>query len=62
MSGDFIFNHCKNCLGPIIGHEAEEKDCKEERIDNETIGRLQDEVCTHYMFQNFKVAIDKFSE
>ena len=43
----------------MIGHEKEEKDCKENRIDNETIGRLQDEVCAHYMFQNFRAAIDK---
>ena len=56
LSGDFVFNHCKNCGGPMIGHEKEEKDCKEKRIENETIGRLQDKVHGHYMFQVYKAA------
>ncbi len=59
MSGDFVFNHCKNCDGPMIGHEKEENECKETRIDRETIDRLQDEVCGHYMFEVYKSAIDK---
>ena len=59
MNGDFVFNNCKNCNGPMIGHEKEENDCKEERMDYEMIGNLQDEVCGHYMFQHFKAAIAK---
>ena len=30
MTGEFVFNICKNCGGPLIGHEKEEKDCKEQ--------------------------------
>ena len=59
LSGDFVFDHCKYCGGPMIGHEKEEKDCKEKRIENETIGRLQDKVRGHLMFQHFKAAIDE---
>ena len=46
-------------IAAIVGHEKEENDCKEERMDYEMIGNLQDEVCGHYMFQHFKAAIDK---
>ena len=35
----------------MIGHEKEEKDCKEKRMDYEMIGRLQDEVCGHDLFE-----------
>ena len=59
MSGDFVFNVCKECGGPMIGHEKEEKDCKEKRMDYEMIGRLQDEVLGNCMFESFKAAIDK---
>ena len=58
LSGDFVFNHCKNCGGPMIGHEKEEKDCKEQRMDYEMSGRLQDEVCGHELFESFKARID----
>ena len=59
LSGDFVFNHCKNCDGPMIGHEKEEKDCKESKIDRETIEKLKDKVLEHYMFNTMKSAIDR---
>ena len=59
LSGDFVFNLCRNCGRPLIGHKKEENDCKDKRIEYETVGRLQDEVRGHYMFQHFKAAIDK---
>ena len=58
LSGDFVFNHCKNCDGPMIGHEKEEKDCKEQRMDYDLCGKLQDEVREHDLFECFKAAID----
>ena len=33
MTGDFVFNICKDCNGPLIGHEKAEADCKEQRMD-----------------------------
>ena len=59
LSGDFVFHHCKNCDGPMIGHEKEENQCKENKIDRETIEKLQDKVREHYMFNTMKSAIDK---
>ena len=40
-SGDFVFKHCKNCDGLMIGHEKEENECKENRIDHEMIKKLE---------------------
>ena len=58
MTGDFVFNVCKNCGGPMIGHEKTEADCKEQRMDYKLCGKLQDEVCGHDLFECFKAAID----
>ena len=49
-NGDFVFNHCKNCNGPMIGHEKDENECKEKKIDQETIEKLRDKVCKHWYF------------
>ena len=54
LNGDFVFNHCKNCNG----HEKEENECKENRIDHETIKKLEEAVCEHYMFNKIKSVIN----
>ena len=33
MTGIYVFNICKNCGGPLIGHEKTEADCKEKKMD-----------------------------
>jgi hypothetical protein len=30
MSGAFVFAHCRQCNGPLLGHIADEKDCDRE--------------------------------
>ena len=62
MTGEFVFNVCKNCGGPMIGHEKEEKDCKEQRMAYDLCGKLQDEVRGHDLFESFKAGIDTRSK
>ena len=42
----------------MIGHEKEEKDCKEQRMDYDLCGKLQEEVRGHELFECFKAAMD----
>ena len=58
MTGIYVFNICKNCGGPLIGHEKTEADCKEKKMDYKLSGKLQDEVRRHDLFECFKAAID----
>ena len=58
MNGDFAFNVCKNCGGPMIGHKKTEADCKEPRMSYDVCAQLQDVVRGHEMFESFKAGID----
>ena len=58
MTGDFIFNVCRTCNGPLLGHEKAEKDCKEKRMDYKLSGQLQDEARKHDLFECYKAGID----
>ena len=58
MTGMYVFNICKNCRGPMIGHEKTEAECKEKEMDYKLSGKLQDEVLKHDLFECFKAGID----
>ena len=58
MNGVYVFNICKNCNGPLLGHEKTEADCKDKRMDYKLSGKLQDEARKHDLFECFKAAID----
>ena len=58
MTGDYVFNICKNCGGPLLGHEKTEADCKEKRMDYKLSGKLQDEARKHDLFECYKAGID----
>ena len=49
QNGDFVFKHCKNCDGPMIGHEKEENERKENRIDHVTIKKLEEKTMDKMM-------------
>ena len=42
QSGDFEFNYCKNCNQHMLGHEKEEEECQEDRIDDEEVKRREE--------------------
>ena len=58
MNGDFAFNGCKNCGGPMLGHKKMEAECKEPRMSYDLCAKLQDVVRGHDMFESFKAGID----
>ena len=58
QSGEFVFNKCKNCNMLILaGHEEDE--CKEDRMDHETIKKLEEAVHEHYMFNICSTQFDR---
>ena len=58
MNGEFTFNVCKNCGGPMLGHRKTEAECKEQRMSYDMCAELQDVARGHDMFESFKAAID----
>ena len=44
QSGEFIFYYCKNCNKLLGEHEKEEDECKEDRIDNETVKKVEEKI------------------
>jgi len=58
MNGVYVFNICKNCNGPSLGHEKTEADCIDKRMDYKLSGKLQDEARKHDLFECYKAGID----
>ena len=53
QSGEFELNQCKNCNKPMLGHEKEEDECQEDRIDHETVKKVEEIVCQNDKFKEY---------
>ena len=57
--GDFVFHHCKNCGGPLLGHMKDEKDCNADRKwTKDEVDLIEYNLSSHGMFSINVARID----
>ena len=58
-SGDFAFNYCKNCNGPLLGHVESENECKGPQLDESEIFDIEKGIKANGMFAAMLASIDQ---
>ena len=60
-TGVYVFDHCKQCLGPMFGHKAKEAECAKEKYTSDQVLDMEQEIENNMCFEAGLARIDKRS-
>jgi hypothetical protein len=46
-----VFEHCRQCYGPTLGHIVKQAECKQNRYTVDQIMDIEDEIMANMMFE-----------
>ena len=57
-TGVYVFDHCKQCFGPMFGHKAKEAECAKEKYTSDQVLDMEQEIMTNMCFEAGLARID----